>query len=106
MDLDPTLPDLRGGGPALALDANSYVESQALAGALPAAGSDALVYPSRRPGGRAAGFSIPTSPATWSSGRHLDHRWDGTRVDLAETRAARCSGSGRSKAWQLSCFCR
>ncbi len=83
MNLDSMLHDLRGGGPALALDADSYVESQALAHALRAAGSDGLVYPSRRdPEGQCAGLFYPDLARNPVQGRHLDYHWDGARVDL------------------------
>jgi hypothetical protein len=71
MDLDAMLHDLRGNEPAvaLALDPDSYVESQALAKALRTAGSNGLIYPSvRDAGGQCVGLFYPD--------------WDGTRVDL------------------------
>jgi len=85
MDLDATLHDLRGGDPivAPALDPHSYVESQALADALHAAGSDGVVYPSQRdPGGQCAGLFYPDLARNPVQGRHLDYHWDGARVDL------------------------
>jgi len=85
LDLDAILHDLRGGVPAFAaaLDPNSYVESQALARALRAAGSEGLVYPSQRDaGGQCAGLFYPDRAYNLIQGHHLDYYWDGTRVDL------------------------
>jgi hypothetical protein len=85
MDLGATLHDLRGNKPAMAgaLDPDSYVESQALAQALRAAGSNGLVYPSvRDPGGQCAGVFYPDLVHNPRQGRHLDYHWNGTRVDL------------------------
>lgn len=85
MDLEATLHDLRAGGPAVApaLDRDSYVESQALANALRATGSDGLVYPSPRdPAGQCAGLFYPDLARNPVQGRHLDYHWNGTRVDL------------------------
>jgi RES domain len=85
MDLDAMLHDLCGNDPAVApaLDPDSYVESQALARALRTAGSDGLVYPSRRDaGGQCAGLFYPDLARNPVQGRHLDYHWDGTRVDL------------------------
>jgi RES domain len=85
ISLDAMLHDLRGNDPALspALDPDSYVESQVLAKALRAAGSDGLVYPSvRDAGGQCAGLFYPDLARTPVQGRHLDYHWDGTRVDL------------------------
>jgi len=85
MDLDAPLHDLRGGAPAFAaaLDPDRYVEAQALAGALRAAGSEGLVYPSQRdPGGQCAGLFYPDCAHNPVQGRHFDYHWDGARVDL------------------------
>lgn len=85
LDLDAMLHDLRGRVPAFAaaLDPNSYVESQALARALRAAGSEGLVYPSQRDaGGQCAGLFYPDRAYNLIQGHHLDYHWDGTRVDL------------------------
>lgn len=85
MDLDAVLHDLRRGGPAIrpALDPGRYVESQALAKALRAGGSDGLVYPSQRdPRGQCAGLFYPDLARNPVQGRHLDYHWDGLRVDL------------------------
>lgn len=85
MDLDAVLHDLRAGDPAIApaLDPGSYVESQAVAKALRATGSEGLVYPSQRnPGGQCAGLFYPDLASNPVQGRHLDYHWDGTRVDL------------------------
>jgi hypothetical protein len=85
MDLDAMLHDLRGNEPAvaLALDPDSYVESQALAKALRTAGSNGLIYPSvRDAGGQCVGLFYPDLTTKPVQGRHLDYHWDGTRVDL------------------------
>jgi hypothetical protein len=85
MDVDAVLHDLRGGdaGVLPALDPDSYVAAQALARALRAAGSDGVVYPSRRdPGGQCAGLFYPDLVRNPVQGRHLDYHWDGVRVDL------------------------
>jgi hypothetical protein len=85
LDLDATLHDLRGGDPAMApaLDSDGYSASQTLARALRAAGSDGLVYPSRRDlGGQCAGLFYPDLARNPVQGRHLDYHWDGARVDL------------------------
>jgi hypothetical protein len=85
MDLDGTLHDLRGANPALApaLDPDSYTASQALARTLRPAGSDGLVYPSRRDlNGQCAGLFYPDLARNPVQGRHLDYHWDGARVDL------------------------
>lgn len=85
LDIDAVLHDLRGGTPAFqpALDPHSYAESQQLAGALHAATSEGLVYPSRRdPRGQCAALFYPDRAANLVQGRHLDYHWDGARIDL------------------------
>lgn len=85
MDLDATLHDLRGGDPPFAsvLDPDSWVASQVVGSTLRAAGSDGVVYPSRRDAeGRCAGLFYPDLVRHPVGGRHLDYHWDGTRVNL------------------------
>lgn len=86
------LHDLRGA--ALqdhpALDPDSYGASQELGARLRQAGSNGLVYPSRRhAGGHCVALFYPDLASTPVQGRHLDYHWDGTRVDLV-----RDAGSG------------
>ncbi|MGV8935612.1 MAG: RES family NAD+ phosphorylase [Allorhizobium sp.] len=91
--VDALLHDLRGGDPALAaaLDPDDYRQSQALGLGLHAAGSDGLVYPSRRhDGGECVGLFYPDVARHAVQGRHLDYHWDGARVDLC-----RDAGSGQ-----------
>ncbi|RIX99502.1 RES domain-containing protein [Aureimonas flava] len=77
--------DLRG-DPARfgeALMPDSYIESQALAADLRAAGSDGIAYPScRQPDGECVALFYPDLGANPIQGRHLDYHWDGARVDL------------------------
>lgn len=85
MDLDAPLHDLRGDGEAWAeaLDPDSYVASQSLGAQLRAAGSEGLVYPSRRnPEGECAGLFHPDRVTLPMQARHLDYHWNGERVDL------------------------
>ena len=85
LDVDATLHDLRGGNPAHepALSPVNHAESQSLGAALRAAGSDGIVYPSRRnPAGHCAGLFYPDLAHNVIQGRHLDYHWDGGRVDL------------------------
>lgn len=68
---------------ALALDDARYGAAQDLARALRAAGSDGLVYPSRRAAGReCVALFYPDLAARAIQGRHLDYHWDGRRVDF------------------------
>ena len=85
MDLDAMLRDLRGGDAAFAsaFDRESYEAAQALGGALRAARSDGIVYPSvRDTGSDCAGLFYPDLARNVRQGRHLDYHWDGARVDL------------------------
>lgn len=85
LDVDARLHDLRGQNPdyAGALDPDDYTASHALAVRWRDAGSDGLVYPSRRrAGGECAGLFYPDLAANAVQGRHLDYHWDGGRVDL------------------------
>lgn len=98
MDVDATLHDLRGDDPgfAPALDPDRYQAAQALGRALRTAGSDGVVYPSRRdPEGLCAGLFYPDLARNLVQGRHLDYHWDGTRVDLYRV-AGRIPGSDPS----------
>ncbi|MBE7184315.1 MAG: RES family NAD+ phosphorylase [Methylobacterium mesophilicum] len=84
-DMDLKAHDLRG-DPARfgeALMPDSYVESQALASDLRAAGSDGIAYSScRQPGGECVALFYPDLAANPVQGRHVDYHWDGARVDL------------------------
>lgn len=85
LDIAARLHDLRGLDPAFrsALDPDDYDASQLLGGALHAAGSEGVVYPSvRSPGGTCAGLFYPDGAANPVQGRHLDYHWNGARVDL------------------------
>ncbi|MEH3116377.1 MAG: RES family NAD+ phosphorylase [Methylorubrum populi] len=85
LDVDLRAHDLRG-DPARfgeALTPDSYVESQALAADLRAAGSDGIAYPScRQPGGECVALFYPDLAANPIQGRHLDYHWNGARVDF------------------------
>lgn len=68
---------------AQVLDRNNYTASQHLAADLRAAGSEGLVYPSRRRGGgECAALFYPDLGRNAVQGRHLDYHWDGRRVDF------------------------
>lgn len=85
LDINASLHDVRGGNTAFAaaLDPDSYAESQPLAAALRAAGSEGLVYPSQRhASGECAGLFYPNRASNVVQARHLDYHWDGKRVDL------------------------
>jgi len=72
--------DLRGDK---ALLPDGYAESQSLAADLRAAKSDGIVYPScRQLGGECVALFYPDLAANPVQGRHLDHHWNGARVDL------------------------
>lgn len=85
LDVDALLHDLRGGDPTFqpALDPDTYVESQTLAKLLRGAGSEGLVYPSRRDlDGECVGLFYPNLARNPVQGRHLDYHWNGARVDF------------------------
>jgi hypothetical protein len=85
LDINAKLHDLRGRDPIhrTALDPDNYEKSQNLGARLRAGGSDGLVYPSLRyEGGECLGLFYPDRAANPVQGRHLDYRWDGSRVDL------------------------
>lgn len=64
------------------LDPDDYSAGQALGGALKAAGSDGVVYPSvRYTKGACVGLFHPDLAGRVRQGRHLDYHWDGSRVD-------------------------
>lgn len=85
LDITANLHDVRKRGkrftPLLAPD--SYRDSNRLAAALRAAGSEGIAYPSvRLPGGDCVALFYPDLATSPRQGRHLDYHWDGTRVDL------------------------
>ncbi|MCW2410389.1 MULTISPECIES: RES family NAD+ phosphorylase [unclassified Sphingobium] len=66
-----------------ALNPDDYCESQKLGAELRAAGSDGLVYPSRRQaGGGCVALFYPDRAANPVQGRHFDYHWNGSRVDF------------------------
>jgi len=98
LDVDAPLHDLRGVHPefAEALDPNSYVESQRLAGRLRANASEGLIYPSQRHNtGQCMGLFYPDRATLPIQGRHFDYHWDGTRVDLYRI-------SGTTEVWRVT----
>jgi len=84
LDVAANVHDLRGvssKNPVLAAD--NYAPGQALGGALRAAGSEGLAYPSvRHPGGFCAGLFYPDLASGPTQRRHLDYHFDGERVDF------------------------
>jgi hypothetical protein len=84
IDVDVIAHDLRDEAPyADALRPDDYAESQRLGADLRAAGSDGLVYPSRRQaGGECITLFYPDRAANPVQGRHLDYHWNGSRVDF------------------------
>lgn len=85
LDIEGEFHDLRTGRPEFAslLAPDAYSEAQATAARLRSAGSEGLVYPSvRDPGGECVGLFYPDLARNVTQGRHLDYRWDGSRVDL------------------------
>lgn len=92
MDVEASLHDLRGNDLAWAavLNPDSFATSQALGIELRAAGSEGIVYPSRRnPDGESMGLFYPDRATLPVQAKHLDYHWDGARVDLY-----RVAGSG------------
>lgn len=79
------LHDLRGPGFEGCRDPHGYAESQALAAALRAAGSNGVVYQSvrYRDGACIAAFR-PDVVQPPVQGRHLSYHWDGERVDYVK----------------------
>src|SRR5690606_37793049 len=62
---------------------DDYRESQQLAKALKAAGSNGVAYPSlHHRGGECVGLFYPDRASHPVQGRHLDYHWNGERVDL------------------------
>jgi hypothetical protein len=84
LDADATLHDLRDEVTyADALRNDDYGQSQPLAADLRAAGSEGLIYPSRRERhGECLALFYPDLASNVVQGRHLDYHWDGRRVDL------------------------
>ena len=85
LDIEATLHDLRGGDSAFAdaLDQADQTSGRSLGASLRAAGSEGIVYPSRRfPGGDCVGLFFPDCAANPVQARHLDYHWDGKHVDL------------------------
>jgi hypothetical protein len=65
------------------LDQADYKASQLLGAVLRNAGSDGLIYPSRRrQGGECAALFYPDLGRNAVQGRHLDYHWDGARVNF------------------------
>jgi hypothetical protein len=85
MDIEAPLHDLRADEPnwAAVLDPDSHAASHALGAALRAAGSEGVVYSSRRdPAGECAGLFYPDRATLPVQARHLDYHWNGARVDF------------------------
>ncbi|HXP64706.1 MAG TPA: RES family NAD+ phosphorylase [Steroidobacteraceae bacterium] len=85
LSVNAALHDLRGGDKRWnsALDRDDYRQSQILAASLRAAGSEGLVYPSRRhASGQCVALFYPDRASNVIQARHLDYHWNGTRVDL------------------------
>lgn len=81
MDITGSIHDIRAIASVHAPD--NYAESQEMARALRAAGSNGLIYRSvRHEGGECAGLFYPDLAGNAMQGRHLDYHWDGARVDL------------------------
>ena len=89
MDVRGALHDLRVGAEG-ALDPASYAEGQRIGGALKAAGSDGVVFPSvRHEGGECVGLFYPDLAREPRQGRHLDYHWNGVRVDYVRDAGSR-----------------
>lgn len=90
--IDARLHDLRtvGAVPAAVFDPNYYGAAQALGGALNAAGSAGVVYPSvRRPQGQCVGLFKPRGARQCVHAAVLLYAWDGERFsDIYEKLAA------------------
>ncbi|MBO9579925.1 MAG: RES family NAD+ phosphorylase [Sphingobium sp.] len=84
IDVDVEAHDLRDESLyADALHPDDYSGSQLLAADLKAAGSDGLIYPSRRQaGGECVALFYPDRAANPMQGRHLDYHWNGSSVDF------------------------
>jgi hypothetical protein len=68
---------------------DDYGPGQALAADLRRAGSDGMIYPSRRlPGGECVALFYPDLASNAVQGRHLDYHWNGTRVDFVREPAS------------------
>ena len=81
--VDKPMHDIRGGGydDLLGRDIATYGKPQAVAKALRTCGSNGIVYPSvRHPGGECIAAFWPTSITIPVQTRHIDLRWDGTRI--------------------------
>lgn len=90
LDVDAIAHDLRTDEPVFAdvLDRDDYTASQRLGADLWAAGSEGLVWPSRRqPNGECAGLFYPDLARRAVQGRHLDYHWSGERVDFCREAA-------------------
>lgn len=69
-----------------ALLPDSHAESRALAADLRAGGSEGMAYPScRQPDGECVALFYPDLASNPVQGRHLDHPWDGARVDVSRS---------------------
>jgi hypothetical protein len=82
LSVEARLHDLRGAP----RNPSNYDEDQALGTKLRAAGSNGIVYQSVRwPQGECVGLFYPDCAQNAVQGKHLDYRWDGSRVDLYRT---------------------
>src|SRR3546814_11486657 len=86
LDIELVAHDLRNGAGAFdeALDPDSHAAGQALGGALRAAGSDGIAYPScRHQGGECVALFYPDRAAGPVQGRPLDYHRHRARVDFS-----------------------
>lgn len=91
LDIDARLYDLRGAAEAAPMLApDDYRAGQALGGALKAAGSEGVVYPSvRLTGGECVGLFYPDLAHAPRQGRYLDYHWNGVSVDFVRDAGTR-----------------
>lgn len=85
VSVDADLHDLRSsaGVQVPEIEADSYAATQALAANLRISGANGICYPSiRNSGGQCVALFYPDCASNPLPGRHLDHHWNGERVDL------------------------